>query len=101
MDGFCGTDGAVPFSKHRLIQRFARSCNRRLLALLSLLAAGRLVCGLLRLIAAVVAVVVCDGLGDLFRRQLASASKMQNIFFDCWVGFGCFHGYLLIQGRAL
>ncbi len=53
--------------------------------------------GLLRLVAAMVPFVVGQGLGNLFRGQLAAA-KMQNIVCDGRVGFGRFHGFLLFKG---
>jgi hypothetical protein len=68
-----------------------------LFALLALFAAARLGRGLLWLVAAVVVLVVGQSLGNLFRGQLASA-QMQNIVCDCRIGFGWFHGFLLVQG---
>jgi len=72
-----------------------------LFAGLALLAAARLGCGLLRLVPAMVPLVVRYGFRNRFGGKRALAAKMQNIVFDRSVGFGCFHGFLLFQGRAL
>ncbi len=57
---------------------------------------GRILCRL----RSMMAIVVCNGLGNSFGGESASVPEIQDIICDCRIGFVCIHGVLLMQGKA-
>ena len=88
----------------RMSRRSSRVSDSGTTALLVLLAGrglGELGCGLFRLIAMMVPVMVRHSLRDFFIGKLGWAAKMQDIFFDWGAGLVCIHWFLLFQDTAL